>query len=201
MGGLTRPTILPPNASKLLRTLDQAAPQWDHLPPALAGGTYGHPDSLAPWLAAEWGISQFARYFNGNTGDLITAGVPWLLQRGTAAAVRRALGWLGFQGVTIQEDGARLHIDPGQNVTAEQVRAMAHVVRASIPVHVSFYRVFHGLDVRPMVWGRSRWGHAVWSAESGEPIEVDPWGEPVVVSQRTTYRFASKRPQLRAAFT
>ena len=193
-----RPTILPPNASALMRAVDQAVPQWDALPGALRGNTYGHTDELAPWLAGEWGLAQFARYFNGNTGQLLQTGVPWLRERGTPAAVRRALGWLGFTGVTIQEDGARLHIDPGQNVTAEQVCSMAHVVRASIPAHVDFYRVFHGLDVRPFVWGRSRWGHAVYQDESGTLVDVDPWGNPISVSQRTVTVHVVPKRQRRA---
>ena len=198
MGAVNRPTILPPNASALMRAVDQAAPQWDTLPNALRGPVYGHPQPLAPWLAGEWGIGQFARYFNGDTGQLIAAGVPWLMQRGTAAGVRRALGWLGFTGVVIQEDGARLHIDPGQNVTAEQVRAIAHVVRATVPAHVHFYRIFHGLNVRPFIYGRSRWGHAVYMNESGEPIDVDPWGGPISVSQITVYRRLGQPLAMRA---
>ena len=198
----TRPNILPPNASPLMRAVDQAVPQWDALPLALHGPVYGHPQALAPWLAGEWGLGQFARYFNGNTGQLIAAGVPWLLQRGTAAGVRRALAWLGLSiGVTIEEDGARLHIDPGQMVTTEQAASIAHVVRATVGAHVHFYRIYHGLDVRPLRWDQSpTWDNAVWDYESGTPINVDPWGEDVLLSQQQMQRRWVQRPS-RASHT
>ncbi len=191
-----RPTILPPNASALMRAVDQAVPQWDALPGALRGTTYGHPDALAPWLAGEWGLSQFARYFNANTGELLATGVPWLRERGTAAAVRRAMGWLGFTSITIEEDGALLHIDPGAMVTAAQTATIAHVVRASIPVHVDLYRLYHGLDVRPLVWDQApTWDNAVWEFESGTPVDVDPWGDPVLVSQMSMVLRFTPRPK------
>ena len=44
---MSRPHILPPNASALMRAIDQAAPAWDALP-ALRGPIWGHPLALAP---------------------------------------------------------------------------------------------------------------------------------------------------------
>lgn len=188
-----RPHILPPNASALMRAVDQATPEWDTLPAALRGTLYGHPQTLGPWLADEWALGQFARYFD-NTGQLLAAGLPWLMQRGTPASVLTAMAWLGFSGASLEEDGARLHIDPGRQITPEEAAQIAHVVRASIPAHVHFYRLHHGLDIRPLVWDATRWNAAVWENESGVPVPVQPWGDPVIVSQQTVNRRPAQQP-------
>src|SRR3989442_1654960 len=75
-------------------------------------------------------------------------GLPWLRERGTAASMQRALGWLGYDGAQLDEDGAWLHLDLGRIIGDAELASVAHVVRASLPAHVRFYRVFHGHDLR-----------------------------------------------------
>ncbi|QIL44648.1 phage tail protein [Acidovorax sp. HDW3] len=106
--------------------------------------------TLLPWMAQQWQVAQFAPYF-ATTAELLAAAIPWLMERGTAASVRRAMSWLGYNGVTIEDIGPWLHIDPGRTVNAQQMPAIAKVVLASIPAHVDFYRVYHGNDLRPIV--------------------------------------------------
>lgn len=144
-----RPHILPPSASALMRAVDRAAPQWDTMPAALRGTLYGHPAALAPWLAGEWALAPFARYF-GSTGELIERGIPWLVRRGTPASVRMALGWVGHGQAQPEEDGPYLHIQLTRIPTAAEVQSIAHVVRASLPVHVRLWRVHWGHDVRAL---------------------------------------------------
>ena len=108
-----------------------------------------------PWLAMQWQVAMFAPYFP-SVDALLTASLPWLLERGTAASVVRALGWVGFAGSKVDEDGAYLHINLGRPATAEEMARVAHVVRASLPAHVHFYRVFNPLnDVRRIVLDRA----------------------------------------------
>ena len=108
-----------------------------------------------PWLAMQWQVAKFAPYFP-SVDALLTASLPWLLERGTAASVVRALGWVGFAGSKVDEDGAYLHINLGRPATAEEMARVAHVVRASLPAHVHFYRVFNPLnDVRRIVLDRA----------------------------------------------
>ena len=115
----------------------------------------GEPEQFAPWLAAEYELAQFAPYFP-TTAELIEQGLQWLFTRGTAASVVRALGWVGFAGAEVDEDGAYLHINLGRPATAEEMARVAHVVRASLPAHVHFYRVFNPLnDVRRIVLDRA----------------------------------------------
>ena len=150
-----RRTLLPPQSTPLERALDQTFPQWDALAAAFTVPSVGEPEQFAPWLAAEYELAQFAPYFP-TTAELIEQGLQWLFTRGTAASVVRALGWVGFAGSTVDEDGAYLHINLGRPATAEEMARVAHVVRASLPAHVHFYRVFNPLnDVRRIVLDRT----------------------------------------------
>ena len=147
-------TILPTGSTELERVIDTTFPRgWGALadsaePLAMAGDV-----RVMPWLAVQWQVAQFAPYFD-TVEDLLAEAVPWLMERGSAAGVRRALGWLGYTGVTIDEAGAWLHIDVGRPLTAPDIAAIVHVVRESLPAHVRFYRIFHGYDVRPIVLDR-----------------------------------------------
>ena len=150
-----RRTLLPPQSTELERAIDQTFPQWDALADAFTVPSVGEPEQFAPWLAAEYELAQFAPYFP-TTAELIEQGLQWLFTRGTAASVVRALGWVGFAGSKVDEDGAYLHINLGRPATAEEMARVAHVVRASLPAHVHFYRVFNPLnDVRRVVLDRA----------------------------------------------
>ena len=150
-----RRTLLPPQSTPLERAIDQTFPQWDALADAFTVPSVGEPEQFAPWLAAEYELAQFAPYFP-TTAELIAQGLQWLFTRGTAASVVRALGWVGFAGSKVDEDGAYLHINLGRPATAEEMARVAHVVRASLPAHVHFYRVFNPLnDVRRIVLDRA----------------------------------------------
>lgn len=149
------PSILPPGATPLERAIDQSVPVWDGLAEAIIPGGPGlldaDPPAFHPWLAAEWGLAGFARHFD-SLAALLQAGQPWLLQRGSAAAVRRVMTWLGFDQVAIEEDGAHLHIDLGRAASPAEMNEIARLVRASIPAHIRFYRVFHRHDLRPITF-------------------------------------------------
>lgn len=151
----TTTTVLPPASTALERAIDQGMPAWDGLAEAMAPTgprvIDAYPVAFYPWLAAEWGLADFARYFD-SLADLLEAGRPWLLERGSAAAVRRVLGWLGFDQVQIEEDAAYLHIDLGRAASPAEMSEIARVVRSSIPAHIRFYRVFHSYDLRPITF-------------------------------------------------
>ena len=163
-----RRTLLPPQSTPLERALDQTFPQWDALAAAFTVPSVGEPEQFAPWLAAEYELAQFAPYFP-TTAELIEQGLQWLFTRGTAASVVRALGWVGFAGSKVDEDGAYLHINLGRPATAEEMARVAQVVRASLPAHVHFYRVFNPInDVRRIVLDRTpRLDTAMLDGDSG----------------------------------
>ncbi len=145
--------ILPPQSTDLERAVDQTMPAWGRMADAIEPASIRADPQFQPWLAVQWQVAQFAPYFP-TMEALLAEALPWLMERGNAASLRRALGWLGFHSVVIDEDGAWLHIDVGQPLQADQLAAVAHLVRASLPAHVHFYRVFHGYDVRPIVLDR-----------------------------------------------
>ena len=145
--------ILPPQSTSLERAVDETMPAWGHMADAIEPASVRADPQFQPWLAVQWQVAQFAPYFP-TMAALLAEALPWLMERGNAASLRRALGWLGFHSVVIDEDGAWLHIDAGQPLQADQLAAVAHVVRASLPAHVHFYRVFHGYDLRPIVLDR-----------------------------------------------
>lgn len=141
--------ILPPQSTALERAVDETMPQWDSLAGAFTPPSQGTPQAFTPWLAAEWQLGRFSPYFP-SVDALVEAGLPWLFERGSAASVKRALAWIGFPDVQIEEDDAFLHINLGRVATADEIADIANVVRASVPAHVYFYRVFWGEDARPI---------------------------------------------------
>lgn len=145
--------ILPPQSTELERAIDETVPQWDAIAGAFTPPSLGEPEGFAPWLAAEYALTEFAPYF-ATTAELLAEGRQWLFVRGTAASVLRGLRWVGFPGAVIEEEGAYLHIELGRIATAAEMARVAHVVRASVPAHVAFYRVHHGHDLRPIVLDR-----------------------------------------------
>ena len=150
-----RQHILPPSTTPLERAWDETFPAWGGLADAFKTPSEGEPAAFMPWYAAEYGLAEFAPYFE-SVPELVSEGRPWLFTRGTAASVVRALGWVGFAGAEVDEDGAYLHINLGRPATAEDMARVAHVVRASLPAHVHFYRVFNPLnDVRRIVLDRT----------------------------------------------
>lgn len=171
--------ILPPNATPLERMADMAMPAWEPVVGDFKTPSEGESPSFLPWYAAQWGLADFADHFP-DAGTLVEAGVPWLLERGTAAAVMRALGWMGLDTATLDEDGAYLHIDLGRSASNAELLAVARLVRPSIPAHVRFYRVFHAWDLRHARADHSRWDGAmldncsgVWvNTETGQPIKA-----------------------------
>jgi hypothetical protein len=190
-----RRTILPPNATQLERSFDAAVPQWDAIAAQVEPVELRQNDSMLPWMVAHWQLSQFDRYF-ADPRELLANGLPWLRERGSAVAVKRAMGWLGYEGVKIEEEGARLHINPGREVTTADMRQIAHVVRASIPLHVQFYRVFYNLDLRMLRWdSRKGWDSALWDSHSGTPVDLGD-GTEVIGSQGSTKSTMAPAPLL-----
>ncbi|MCW8207634.1 phage tail protein [Verminephrobacter aporrectodeae subsp. tuberculatae] len=181
----TVPGLLPRQSTPLERAIDQDLPQWDGLvdamQPAGVGPVGSEPVALRPWLAAEWGVADFAAFFD-TTDKLLDAARPWMLERGSAAAVRRVLGWLGYDRVLIEEDGPYLHIDLGRVAPPAQLQDIARVVRSSIPAHVRFYRVFYAYDLRHlMLDGGQPLDCALLDNDSGIWVDTDT-GEPVKAS-------------------
>ena len=175
--------LLPPNATPLERAIDQTFPQWDGLAEAMQPAVIAtHPAWLAS-AAADWQLGQFVGYFD-TVQALLAAGIPWRMRRGNPASVRQALGWLGYSTVNIEQDGYLLHIDPGRLVADHELLHIARVVRASLPLHVRFYRLYHGLDARALRYdGATRYDGALYDNDRGTMVELPDGEDPIKVSQ------------------
>ena len=173
--------ILPPQSTELERAVDESMPSWGDMADAIEPAKVRADPQFQPWLAMQWQVAKFAPYFP-SVDALLTAGLPWLLERGTAASVHRVLGWVGFPDARISEAGAFLHIDLGRPATAAEISRIAHVVRASVPAHVRFWRVYWAHDRRPLrLDGGQPLDKAQLDESSGVWISVET-GEPVKAS-------------------
>ena len=160
-------SLLPPNATRLERSFEAvfAARVPGELAEAVRNIDTRLPESVVPWLAAEWFLADFTAYFP-DARALIDAGLPWLQVRGTAAAVKQALSWIGLTA-PLEEDGARLQLDPGAPLPTATLPAVKHLVGASIPAHVQLYRLYHSYDLRPLRLDASRLDDALLDDDSG----------------------------------
>ena len=184
---MTRRHILPPSSSALERSWDETLPAWEVLADAFKTPSEGESPVFLPWCAAEYGLAEFAPYFD-SVPALLAEGQPWLFLRGTAAGVALALRWVGFDNAVIEESGARLHINLGRTATAAEISRIAHVVRATVPAHVQFWRVFWGLDRRTLRLDRGQpLDTGLLDDDSGVWISVAT-GEPVKASFGNTHR-------------
>lgn len=179
-------SLLPPNATEFERRAEEAN-RFDTVVEAvdaIAGVKTDIPDAFAAWLAAEWWLADFAPYF-ASTSALIAAGLPWLRQRGTAAAVQRALSWIPFEAL-LEEDGARIHLDPGTATAPQRLADIRHLVGRSLPAHVRFYRLFHAYDLRHFRLDRSRLDDGLLDDDSGVVVDALK----LSFGTRTAYAFA-----------
>ena len=78
--------ILPPQSTELERAVDESMPSWGDMADAIEPAKVRADPQFQPWLAMQWQVAKFAPYFP-SVGALLTAGLPWLLERGTAAGV------------------------------------------------------------------------------------------------------------------
>jgi hypothetical protein len=192
---MSRRHILPPQTTALERAVDQTVPTWGWMADSVAPGYVSRDPAFTSWLALDWQVAQFAPYFD-TAAALLIAALPWLRGRGSAASVRAALGWIGWHDVALDEDGAWLHLDLGRIATHAELLPLAHVVRASIPAHVRFYRMFHGWDARMVRFDDADGLDAgLLDDDSGVWVDVAPYGEPLKVSQGQTHSTASGAPR------
>lgn len=164
-------TLLPPASTSLERALSHALsfPALEDLADSPARiRTELHP-GFAPFIAAEFFLSGFTHYFD-SAEELIEAGLPWLRQRGTAAAVKRALRWIQIEA-QLDDDINWLHIDPGTPRAPAKLADIRNIVGLSIPAHVYFYRLFHRYDIRHAILDKSHHDNCIWDDDSGAWID------------------------------
>lgn len=165
--------LLPPNSTEMETAVANVIERssLDDIAGALQGFKFSNPpDAVKPWLAAEWGLAAFSRFFP-DAQALIDAGLPWLRVRGTDLAVQIALRWIGLDSAR-EWQWAVLQIDPGRIVSLAELPDVLQLVNASLPAHVELYRLYHGYDVRRMkLSGGSKLSGSMLSNDSGVWID------------------------------
>lgn len=173
--------LLPPNASDLECAYINCVPRGNLIPAAekLSNLFAKPPEDYKAWLLAEWNLSQFSSYFK-DYDTALNAGLPWLFERGSLYSVERAMGWLGYQTISIEEDQHLIHINPGSAIAANDLKRIEHVVNASLPAHSKFYRMVYGRDLRAGFTDRSQFDACLfdddsgnWSGEPGLSLKLD----------------------------
>lgn len=166
-------TILPPNASQLQRDLEQAAGpslQLYNAVDAISGIKYTPPDNLLPYLVWEYGLENLLPYLS-DPRLAIQEGVQWQRIHGTPAALKLAMGWLGFNNGEIEAEVPGVHyyeyqIDSGKIVPTAELENVKAVAQYSAPLRSRLTRLYHDYDVRRLVLDHSEYG-ALLSDYSG----------------------------------
>lgn len=178
-------SLLPPNATPLEVTLEEACDAGFPIDPAIAeihGIKYARPlnPTVAPWLIQEYGLGPIAYFFDA-AETLIDQGREWQRIRGTPSAFHAALRWIDYQFAAIEDQGGhgrrRWHLYqcamgelPGATESLRLANA-EYLGSISDPARSEFFRGFHGYDARAMRWGRGRYGNTMWGDSSGVRID------------------------------
>lgn len=202
-------SFLPPNSTKFEIAAEEAMSEREFIAPALeaiAGIKYARPipAGFGPWLVNEYGLSPITGYFD-TVEHQIDYGRAWQRIRGTPDAVKMALGWTGYDNVTIldQVTGRRLwtlyQANMGELPLSDEDRRLydaEYLAGLSDPARALFWRGFYGYDVRGHVWGRSRLGRSLWGTSSGVRIND---GKTIWSHGRTTSIQVPATPEFRDA--
>jgi len=173
------PHLQPDSSTPLERTLSASTDVYERVGAnvtAMRRLKLGNPPpSWLPFLVYEYGLGELQPYVP-NLYELIDEGIDWQRVRGTPASVFRALGWLGYSAA-LDEAPPRRRFWNVLQIALERVRdneadliRIDGVTTLSLPKRSTFWRGYHGYDVRALEWGRTRWGQTLWSAYSGARI-------------------------------
>lgn len=176
-------SVLPSTSTAFELAAEEATDFVSEIAPAIDsihGLKYQRPLNVtfAPWLVHEYGLGPVSQYF-GTIEDLIDQGRPWQRVRGTPAALVASMGWLDYHAITLEDSvrrRRRWHLYqmgmgelPGDD-EAGRLADAEYLADLSDPARSEFFRGYFGYDVRGLVWGRSRYGNALWGDSSGVRI-------------------------------
>lgn len=150
---MTQAPLLPSNASELERDLSLSQDSLTRLssgPPKIrTGKRLDIQDDVIPWLILEYGLGELLPYIPDQR-QAVREGVKWQRVRGTPAAVRTALGWIGFDAqIEESERGSirwadfQLGLDQAPN-GLQFTENVVQVSRLSSPVRSRLFRIYGG---------------------------------------------------------
>ena len=171
--------LLPTNATAWERGLANGLDEWALLDNAIASIRTAKlvtpPPDFLPFLVYEYGLGELTPYVP-SLYQLLGEGVRWQRVRGTPASIEMGLGWLDYAGRLEEESHYRRHwnmlqleLDRVRDAVADLAR-LAGVTQLSLPKRSTFWRGFHGFDIRPLTYGEKHWSGSHWSQHSGVRI-------------------------------
>ncbi|SHO57766.1 phage tail protein [Vibrio quintilis] len=158
-------TLLPVNASRLQYDLETANRLHDDINLAvqqLKTFKQEPADNLLYWLIWEYGLEDVLLYVP-DLRKVIKEGLIWQRLRGTPESLKIALGWIGMDDITIEENRPGRHfyeyqVDPGKIPTQEERSRLFGVADLSAPVRSRLSRMYHGYDVRKLILSEGHFG-------------------------------------------
>ncbi|PID66587.1 MAG: hypothetical protein CR975_02105 [Gammaproteobacteria bacterium] len=189
-------TLLPPNATSTERKLERAMafdqPLWE-----LSGKLHQlrkrRPTPFNQWLAGEWGIADFRRFF-ADESQFYAAMLPWLRCRGSAVATQTALYHVGADNAVLDVEHFRLHIHLATPWVGD-LNDFKFAVNESIPLHLQFYRLTSGCDVRHGDYDGSYYDNCLYDDDSGV------WQNGIKINYCTENTFKISALRIRARTT
>jgi P2-related tail formation protein len=200
----SRYDLLPPNATQLERDVSRAISSLERIKPGETQEVFDAdvfenevfanqrvlfnlrtakrttiPSSVVPWLIYEYGLGEILPYLGDNQRRALAEGVLWQRVRGTPAAVRIALGWIGVDGFIDESEGgsarwAEYQLGLAAAISGDALfEQIAAVTRISSPVRSRLQRVYAVYDCRRFILSHSLLsGGDLLSDHSG--VRLDP---------------------------
>jgi len=145
--------LLPSSSTQLERDLSLSADLLRRLeggPPKIrTGKRLDIQDDVIPWLILEYGLGELLPYIPDQR-QAVREGVKWQRVRGTPAAVRTALGWIGFDALIEESEAGsirwadfQLGLDQAPN-GLQFTENVVQVSRLSSPVRSRLFRIYGG---------------------------------------------------------
>lgn len=186
--------ILPPNATPWERLhhevndhLTRTSPSYDQVEFLRESP----PPQIMPFLIWELGLGELTPYLP-QLYALVDEGVRWQRIRGTPGAIRKGLGWIGYDFLALEEEVDRLlvgipsdqvrlrwsriqiELDRIRDADRPDLERIAGIGQLSLPQRSYFSRAFHGYDIRAGETGFQKTGACLTSDHSGVFIDEIP---------------------------
>lgn len=189
---MSRYDLLPPNATQLERDLSRASSFLERIgrpvPTIRTAKRINIPDGVVPWLIYEYGLGELLPYLSDQR-QAIAEGVLWQRVRGTPAALKIGLGWIGLiasleesEAGTLRWAEYQLGLEVAPN-GLEQIERLVGIARISQPIRSRLFRVYGGYDERRFLLDYHLLGEGLLCDHSGV-YDVQPGWPQLSFGQR-----------------
>lgn len=173
---MSRYDLLPPNATALERDFSRSISSLERVgspvPTIRTAKRVDIPDAVVPWLIYEYGLGELLPYLVDQR-QALAEGVQWQRVRGTPAALKIALGWIGLDALLEESEAGTLRWAEYQLGLEQAPPDLAFVARAieisriSAPVRSRLFRIYGGYDERRFLLDHHLLGEGLLCDDSG----------------------------------